>query len=40
MTFDPKTVRAQREEMLLRLLFRATQAMNGEMARAHPGPRL
>ena len=33
MTFNPKAVRAQREEMLLRLLFRTTQVMNAEMAR-------
>jgi DNA-binding MarR family transcriptional regulator len=32
MTFDPGTVRAKREQMLLRLLFRATHTMNAEMA--------
>ena len=32
MTFDPKTVRAQREGLLLRLLFRSTDAMNRTMA--------
>jgi DNA-binding MarR family transcriptional regulator len=33
MSFDPAAVRAQREQMLLRLLFRATHTMNAEMAR-------
>ena len=32
MTFDADAVRARREQMLLRLLFRATHAMNAEMA--------
>ena len=32
-SFDPSTVRARREQMLLRLLFRATHTMNAEMAR-------
>jgi DNA-binding MarR family transcriptional regulator len=32
MTFDPAFVRARREQMLLRLLFRATHTMNAEMA--------
>ncbi len=32
-TFDAAAVRARREEMLLRLLFRATHVMNAEMAR-------
>lgn len=32
MDFDPDAVRAVRETMLLRLLFRATHTMNGEMA--------
>ena len=32
MTFDAARVRATREELLLRLLFRATQSMNGDMA--------
>jgi DNA-binding MarR family transcriptional regulator len=33
MAFDPASVRARREQMLLRLLFRTTHAMNSEMAR-------
>jgi DNA-binding MarR family transcriptional regulator len=33
MPFDAAAVRARREQMLLRLLFRATHAMNAEMAR-------
>jgi DNA-binding MarR family transcriptional regulator len=33
MSFDPVSVRAHREQMLLRLLFRATHAMNAEMTR-------
>jgi DNA-binding MarR family transcriptional regulator len=33
MPFDADAVRARREGMLLRLLFRATHAMNAEMAR-------
>jgi DNA-binding MarR family transcriptional regulator len=33
MSFDAASVRAQREQMLLRLLFRATHAMNAEMTR-------
>lgn len=33
MPFDAEAVRARREQMLLRLLFRATHAMNAEMAR-------
>lgn len=33
MTFDPEAVRMRREQMLLRLLFRATHTMNAEMAR-------
>ena len=33
MPFDANAVRARREGMLLRLLFRATHAMNAEMAR-------
>ena len=33
MTFDAAAVRARREEMLLRLLFRATHTMNAEMTR-------
>lgn len=33
MTFDADEVRLRREEMLLRLLFRTTHAMNAEMAR-------
>jgi len=33
MGFDPETVRARREHMLLRLLFRATHTMNAEMTR-------
>ena len=33
MNFDPEAVRRRREQMLLRLLFRATHAMNAEMAR-------
>src|ERR1700730_12735897 len=32
MTFDPAAVRATREHLLLRLLFRATHAMNADMA--------
>jgi DNA-binding MarR family transcriptional regulator len=32
MPFDAAAVRARREQMLLRLLFRATHAMNAEMA--------
>lgn len=32
MKFDAEKVRATREELLLRLLFRATHAMNAEMA--------
>jgi DNA-binding MarR family transcriptional regulator len=32
MTFDAEAVRARREQMLLRLLFRTTHAMNAEMA--------
>jgi DNA-binding MarR family transcriptional regulator len=32
MDFDPDAVRAVRESMLLRMLFRATHTMNGEMA--------
>ena len=32
MTFDSESVRATREQMLLRLLFRATEAMNSDMA--------
>lgn len=32
MTFDSADVRAMREQMLLRLLFRATHTMNAEMA--------
>jgi DNA-binding MarR family transcriptional regulator len=31
MAFDPPSVRAQREKLLLRLLFRATHAMNSAM---------
>lgn len=31
--FDPADVRARREQLLLRLLFRATYAMNAEMTR-------
>jgi DNA-binding MarR family transcriptional regulator len=42
MPFDSAGVRARREQMLLRLLFRATHAMNAEMtrrirARGHAG---
>src|SRR4051794_29905859 len=33
MEFDAATVRARREQMLLRLLFRATHGMNAEMTR-------
>ena len=33
MDFDPDAVRASRESMLLRMLFRATHTMNAEMAR-------
>jgi DNA-binding MarR family transcriptional regulator len=33
MSFDAAAVRARREQMLLRLLFRATHTMNAEMAR-------
>lgn len=33
MSFDTVAVRARREQMLLRLLFRATHTMNAEMAR-------
>ncbi len=33
MTFDPQSVRATREQMLLRLLFRATETMNADMSR-------
>ncbi len=33
MDFDAEAVRAVRETMLLRMLFRATHAMNAEMAR-------
>jgi DNA-binding MarR family transcriptional regulator len=33
MKFDVPTVRARREQMLLRLLFRATHQMNAEMTR-------
>ena len=33
MSFDPASVRARRELMLLRLLFRTTHTMNAEMAR-------
>src|SRR4029079_9231058 len=33
MSFDPALVRARRERMLLRLLFRATHTMNAEMTR-------
>ena len=33
MSFDPVAVRARREQMLLRLLFRATHSMNAEMTR-------
>ena len=33
MTFDPAAVRARRERMLLRLLFRTTHAMDAEMTR-------
>jgi DNA-binding MarR family transcriptional regulator len=33
MEFDAATVRARREQMLLRLLFRTTHQMNAEMAR-------
>ena len=32
MSFDAEAVRARREQMLLRLLFRTTHAMNAEMA--------
>jgi DNA-binding MarR family transcriptional regulator len=32
MTFDPAAARATREQLLLRLLFRATHAMNADMA--------
>ena len=32
MDFDPDVVRASRESMLLRMLFRATHTMNAEMA--------
>jgi len=32
MDFDPDAVRATRESMLLRMLFRATHTMNAEMA--------
>jgi DNA-binding MarR family transcriptional regulator len=32
MTFDPESVRSERERMLLRLLFRATHTMNSAMA--------
>lgn len=31
MSFDPASVRGRREQMLLRLLFRATHSMNAEM---------
>ena len=33
MSFDPGSVRARREQMLLRMLFRATHLMNTEMTR-------
>jgi len=33
MSFDATAVRARREQMLLRLLYRATHTMNAEMAR-------
>ncbi len=33
MSFDADTVRARREQMLLRFLFRMTHAMNAEMTR-------
>jgi DNA-binding MarR family transcriptional regulator len=33
MSFDPDSVRARRERMLLRLLFRTTHTMNAEMTR-------
>jgi DNA-binding MarR family transcriptional regulator len=33
MAFDPDAVRTRREQMLLRLLFRATHTMNAEMTR-------
>jgi DNA-binding MarR family transcriptional regulator len=33
MAFDPESVRAQREGLLLRLLFRTTDAMNRTMAK-------
>lgn len=33
MEFDPEAVRARRETMLLRLLFRATHAMNAELVK-------
>jgi DNA-binding MarR family transcriptional regulator len=33
MSFDAAAVRARREQMLLRLLFRTTHTMNAEMAR-------
>ena len=32
MTFRPEAVRARREDMLLRLLIRATRTMNGDLA--------
>ena len=31
MTFDPEAVRVRREKLLLRLLFRSTDAMNADM---------
>jgi DNA-binding MarR family transcriptional regulator len=33
MSFDPSSVRALREQMLLRLLYRTTHTMNAEMTR-------
>ena len=37
MSFDPDAIRLRREQMLLRLLFRATHAMNADMARGVHG---